>query len=710
MLPTSSQPLRQLQQQLQQQRQRRLYLIESPIADCMQQLRQIAHYFAYEGSLYLGQHPPDCIAQHDTIKHAKRYLGQQFSLVIYDAYAGFSPDSFAAIFGTIIGGGLMVLLSPALDVWPQFDDPDYQRINVYPGYPFQHKRFLAYWSQQLRHDNTLIRHPISTTLSSPATLSNTASTAQMPYRTTDQQHAVQQLCTWFQQTQHRPCLVTADRGRGKSASLGLAARQFQNGHAMPVIYITAPSPEATATASDWANNTLEGLAARHLQFIAPDRLLLERPTMDVLLVDEAAALPLSLLQQILQHYPRTVFATTLHGYEGSGRGFALQFTRLLQQHDPNWQHIELQQAIRWANHDPLEQLCMRSLLLDAEVETHNIAIDMQQLQCLQVMQQDLLQQPELLRNIFALLLQAHYQTTPDDLRLLFDGPGVRIFVLQQQQHILGAALTIQEGNLPLELAQHIVQGRRRVRGHLMPQSMANHAGFAEFATLTGCRISRIVIHPQYQQRGLGQYFLRQLIKRSQQQQDDYIAASFGATAALLRFWQRGGLQTWRIGHQRDHCSGHHSFMLGCAFNHHAQLQVNAIQTRLQQQLCYPLQHWLSDLSYAVVEQLLREPAIQPNAALDPQDYIDIESFILHHRQFDYCMPALQNWLFQQRMIWTQPSWQNEAQRHLLIAKLIMNHSWTQIQQQFQFKGQKPAIAALKAVLRLLWDEGHATAD
>ena len=82
------------------------------------------------------------------------------------------------------------------------------------------------------------------------------------------------------------------------------------------------------------------------------------------MVDEAAALPVPLLKRLLLHAPRIVFSTTVQGYEGTGRGFTLRFSHILNQHRPQWRKVLLAQPIRWADGCPVEAWLARTLLLN----------------------------------------------------------------------------------------------------------------------------------------------------------------------------------------------------------------------------------------------------------------------------------------------------------------------------------------------------------
>lgn len=458
-------------------------------------------------------------------------LGREFEAIVFDAFSGLAVNALAAVSGTLRGGGLFILLSPPLEQWPEFPDPAYQRFLPYPYTAAQVKGLF------LKRFIRLLREPI------PAQQTvQLASQTPVDIQADRQADVVAKLINT-----ETASVLTADRGRGKSAALGLAASQLiAQGNR---VLLTAPARAAVEAVFKHAEFAPE--------FYAPDAILRHLPQAEVLMVDEAAAIPLPLLLKLARIYPRCVFATTLHGYEGSGRGFVLRFQQALSQIYPQWQSLRLEQPLRWPYNDPLEALLYRLLLLD--VEAVAIQFDPKvDLEYRQLQQEQLLAHEDLLQQLLGLLVTAHYQTRPSDLQQILDAPNLSIHVLQQNQQILAVALLSQEGGFDPELGQAIYAGQRRPHGHLVPQTLTFHAQLLGAAELVCERIMRIAVHPSMQGQGLGSRLIQALIRYASLQKADYLAVSYAFSPELLRFWQRSGFMLARIGYRTDTASASRS--------------------------------------------------------------------------------------------------------------------------------------------------------
>ena len=326
------------------------------------------------------------------LESATRLLGGECGVLIYDAWSGFDPDGFGAATGSLRGGGLLLLLTPPLDDWPILPDPQAGRIAPWPLTAAAVRgRFIARLVRVLRAQPGVVICSQGETADCPVGRSTVVGATNLvavldPAQpaTPDQQRAIEAILRHARGRPHRPLVLTAHRGRGKSAALGLAAARLlasppgTNGSGPRHILVTAPSRAAGDAlfhhaARAWPGSHPEGsgLSAgdRSLTFIAPDACCQDHPAADLLLVDEAAGIPAPLLTALLMQYPRVVFATTVHGYEGTGRGFDLRFRETLDHRTPHWRGLTLESPIRWSVGDPLEALVFRALLLDAAPAT-----------------------------------------------------------------------------------------------------------------------------------------------------------------------------------------------------------------------------------------------------------------------------------------------------------------------------------------------------
>jgi len=186
-----------------------------------------------------------------------------------------------------------------------------------------------------------------------------------------------------------------------------------------------------------------------LEFIAPDQLVIKATQADVLMVDEAAHLPTPLLTALLKTHHRMVFATTLHGYEGSGRGFELRFKNVLNQLTPDWKSLHLNTPIRWAKNDPLENAINHALFLtsDNHHAQQTMTLADAQIALQEITVPNLLKDTRLFHQMFRLLVQAHYQTSPNDLQLLLSAPNLKIILAKQNEQLIGVVLCVKEGKI-----------------------------------------------------------------------------------------------------------------------------------------------------------------------------------------------------------------------------------------------------------------------
>lgn len=496
-------------------------------------------------------------------------LGHDTNYVIYDAVDGIDANSLTASAGTVVGGGLLFVIhrignnaqfnsaANLVNYEEQWLDACFanliqiKQVDVGPN--------TVTVGQPTENRMTEIVEQAEE-LTSPALLQTGEVASLVDY--SEQQAAMASICKVVTGHRKRPLVLTADRGRGKSAALGMAAAQLMETRDITIV-ITAPSIKSVSTVFKHAESNLEGTTRTKLQltfcgstiqFVAPDELLSSRPSCDLLLVDEAAAIPVPMLKAMVSTYHRLVFSSTVHGYEGCGRGFTLRFLPWLQDARPGGRHLHLSQPMRWAKNDPLENWLFDSFLLNAELPTLPQS-DLGGIpEFRKVSQKELLANHGLLQACFSLLVNAHYQTSPNDLLHLLNDDSVTLYGGFSNGECVACITTVKEGNIEASLVEDIGKGKRRPKGHLVPTTIINHLGHSEVASLTCHRVMRIAVHPELQRQNVGSQFIGWLVSIVETD-NAYVATSFGASPYLLDFWLHCGFQPIWLGSSKDQASG-----------------------------------------------------------------------------------------------------------------------------------------------------------
>lgn len=618
-----------------------------------------------------------------TSKKVHTWLGNEKRVVVFDANSDFDPDSFAAISGIVVGGGFFFLLLPEKEQWNKvYSSPFGQRfiksINVNPELIIvkQNEEIANFLASKLK---TKSSEKISA-----------------PFLTSDQQHIVEKTEEQVLNEKTNPVVIISDRGRGKSAALGiLAARILKSG--IQKIVITAPRLRATdivfkhisallpeAEVTRGCVKTGNGI----IQFHSPDQLIQDNIAADLLLVDEAAAIPVPILTSFLCNYPQCIFATTVHGYEGTGRGFALRFYKALDEKKSGWLKLTMETPIRWPVNDPLENWMFSLLCLDAEIaEFESSKPDLSKLENSLLMKEELAENQVLLNEVFSLLVAAHYRTRPNDLKSFLDDDNISLYITLYNKHVVAVALIIHEGSFNDLLSTKVYRGERRPRGHLLAQALSYHCGVEFAATLDYARVMRIAVHPELQGQGIGSRLLDFIITNEKNNGRDAIGTSFGVNKKLLNFWQQADFNIMRIGFTREQTSGEHAAIMLLAFTSKGKKIKDEAGTRFNKQLPFWLGDVLRDINSEIVESI-KIDKVEGSESID-LDKKDLQSFKKYSRNYELCIAAINHLVIMKKNEIEEEEFPGDF-RDILVTKVVNKKSWKEVGLIMKLAGQNEA--------------------
>jgi len=544
------------------------------------------------------------------IQNYRSKLGHEYDWVIVNCFSGFRANAAMALSGTIKANGLMIILCPELSKWPSYADPE--QINRI-SFGYQQEETYSFFIQHLISS---FREDSSVAILTTDQFSGTAFFVEdglSEKRYYEQEIAIKSICKVAQGHRNRPLVLTADRGRGKSSSLGIAAAKLMLS-SDKTIFVTAPHihtveqvfahnkrllPDALITKNSVVYQSSS------LTFKPLDLLLADGSSADLLLVDEASAIPVHILNKLAKKFPRIVFSSTVHGYEGSGRGFEIKFKQHLAEIKPEFKTLHLSEPIRWFQGDMLEQFWFNTLFHNSISSDNEHAPSPFLIECKEVKQSELLEDKTMLADTFELLVAAHYQTSPDDLQRLLDSPEMKCFVLTQGTTIIGVAQIVEEGGKKLSnLATEIAANARRVKGHLVAQNLASSYNQSAFCISKQWRISRIAILPSHQRKGYGHKLLTYIEQQAKNKKIAFLTTAFGCDLSLLKFWFHLGYSATKLGLKPEVSSGEYSCICIKSLSLSSSTLANSLSTEFHIDLLFYMDKELDELSADVLLELL----------------------------------------------------------------------------------------------------------
>jgi len=618
-----------------------------------------------------------------------------------------SVDAFAALSGTLVAGGILFLLINDLELINQsnFVKRFFSLLQGYSEHVILDQRVLVFPLVKPKNhasDKQVINsvYPFR-----PKALTNGCVTQ-------EQVNAVEAITNVLKGKSKRPLVLTADRGRGKSSALAIACAKLlaaaKNDNKLHIIITAVELNSVKIFFNQLAVSLPQGhqeghrFTAHHgfVEFVAVDQLLKLHPKASLVLVDEAAAIPVYLLEQLLFHHPRLVFASTIHGYEGAGRGFTLKFQHTLTQLFPHWRSLHINEPIRWRLNDPLEQFVFDACLLNAELpslcdhsQNLSLALPKTPFEFKYFTVEDLLANENLLKQIFAVLVTAHYQTKPSDVQMLLDNKQVQLVCLMSTdealEQVVAVALLMHEGEYKGQRItdaefEAVKQSKRRLRNHFIPQSLLTQCGVEQAFNYHYLRVMRIAVHPQLQQQGVGSLFLSEITTFAKAQGADFLASSFGATQPLLSFWLTADFKLARIGFSKDKASGEQSALVIKSLSENALLELETINTEFYRCFDYLLVDEYKNLTpnlVALIQQYCPQSSLMPLSSLDKAN---VKAFAQGYRQYSSCVFSLHLWLKQQ--LCSQRI--NDDIGSVLISRIMQKHSVIDICSTYHFSGKK----------------------
>jgi len=584
-------------------------------------------------------------------EESDRYLGTTFKVLVLDLVNDLKPNDVGRLVDVVEGGGLVIFFVPPWSKWDKWMTLFKQNLLIF-GYNEPRHIFISWFKRKLMEHKGIHIYdvdedePIKSeileekgyTRSKPEPPRETRFPRKLYELAVTQDQvkvvkAMEELVEKPKKGHKKVIIVTADRGRGKSCAVGIGCiglihSLLEKGRRKVRILVTAPNLTSVQSFFELALKAAEELDLEpevvkrggNILELYGDNFSIEywepidipKKSADIVVVDEAAGIHVPLLHKIWRAHRRLVFATTIHGYEGAGRGFSVRFLSALRK-DPRTEliEVELHEPIRYAPNDPIEKWLFDTLLLDAEpaeLDEEDIkAIEEKRLEYLKLDPYWLFS-PEgekTLRQLFGIYVMAHYRNEPDDLGILADAPHHIIRALRVPSGKIVCAVQIaQEGGLDDDVIDALLRGEK-TPGNIIPDRLLKHLRIKEFGSMKGWRIVRIATHPKVQGKGIGSKMLEEIYKEAKEAGLDWIGSGFGVNEQLLNFWLKNGFKPVHMSPDRNPVSGEYTILVIKPINEKMKKLVELANAEFRRKLIDSLHDTYHDLETEVALMILR---------------------------------------------------------------------------------------------------------
>lgn len=671
-------------------------------------------------------------------KDCSRVLGETYSSLILDFTQGFNPNDLGILIETVSGGGAVILISPRVEEWYDFVgkwDEDLAELSNFT--PRFNRRFIS----STLESNGVIVYDIDEgelkKVYTPGEPEKAKREIHLPQEekeikkklyklcaTQDQIEALELFETFFdREKEKKSVFITANRGRGKTAILGIVTpyliSRMNRVLKRPIrVMVVAPGPESVQTYFDFLKKSMlrQGMGEFktkgkkmttvltskfvRVEYAIPRRALIDKEYADIILVDEAAGIDPLVLEKITSGKRYTIFSSTIHGYEGAGRGI-IRFMSKLESGDVELEKIHLEEPIRYGENDPVERWFYDVLLLDArpaELTKEDVEkIRQGEIEFEEIGKDELMEDDRLLREFFGIYVLAHYRNKPSDLVVLANLHNHIPFRVSVNGKTICSLHVAIEGGIDEETIDSMAEGFKP-RGQIIPDVVLKHHWMHEFPQLTGARIVRIATHPAVNNMGVGSFGLQKVMEWAQQARHemDWVGTGFGISKGLLKFWSKNGFLPIHVTPHRKETSGEHSVVMLKALDEGLNHRVREINSDFTRRVIEYLGDELKDIDTSIGSALL-EPltmdAPVPYPIINEGDKKRVEKYLEGASLFEYVSDIVRP-LIKYHYSRAERAPLTEEEQEIAVGKCLQHRTWREVDNRYE---------VLQAAVRKIWD-------
>ena len=649
-------------------------------------------------------------------------MGGTWDILVADFSHQMRANDIGRLVETVRGGGLVLFAIPRLTEWLssylkfqyKLASPPYKIDDVRQMFK---ERFVRSHGRSginlyAPQDNVIMENPRRVDYRTPQFIR--LDWGDKSIRVTgDQAEAVEAMVDTISEKGKSCMVLVANRGRGKSAALGLALSHLVKKRSVRDVVLTAPGLEGISIVFRFLMLGLDSYGIPYRKIYRNGELVAVKsrgvtvfyltPTsaseVDVKykVVDEAASIPINLLFRILGTSKKTVYSTTIHGYEGAGRGFSIRFLgRLKEYSDLQVRMVRMETPIRYPPGDPVENWLYDFLLLNAEPPDvdEKLKPEMAEYNAVEVSSVD----EEWLRRWYGIYVLAHYRNRPNDLEYLLDSPHHMARSLEYKGMPIVSLHIAEEGRIPSKVIEEMMAGREPP-GHMIPHRMAIHYGYKSFAKLYGWRIVRIAVHPELQDRGFGSKALNMVEAEAKDKGADWVGAGFGASPSLLRFWLKNGYIPVHASPRRNEVSGEFSVFVVKPLNRDAEKLVMGVAREFKMRLIDSLHDVYFGMNPTICRQLMSKAQVPSKLSLTKSQRRRLQGYLAGRHTYEMASDALYRIVRNYFLRYPGRSPLTGEMEDLLLAKCLQGKSWQLIASNFKLK--RPIEVFREAALRLI---------